>query len=122
MDRAKKVLLTYGDFRSEYPEKARLARPDYVEGIPPLPDFFTVMRYIRAFDTLHRLNKLSPNEVAICEKTIVESISYMLRTQEWGAMNRSDPPGRNPGLGRPGPARPQRRGRLGHAEKSPGRR
>ncbi len=89
IERARKVLLTYADFRAEYPEKARQSRPDYEKGVPPLPDFFTVMRYIRAFDTLHRLKKLSPAEEAVCENTIVESVSYMIRTQEWGAMNRS---------------------------------
>ncbi|MBN1939632.1 MAG: hypothetical protein JW843_08600 [Candidatus Aminicenantes bacterium] len=89
IDRAKNVLLTYADFRAEYPEKARLGRPDYAEGVPPLPDFFTVMRYIRAYDTLHRLKKLSPDEAAVCEKTIIESVNYMVRTQEWGAMNRA---------------------------------
>jgi len=29
-------------------------------GVPALPDFFTIMRYIRAFDTLRRLGRLSP--------------------------------------------------------------
>ena len=49
--RAKKVLLTYGDFREMYPEYAIRRRTDYAEGTPVLPDFFTVMRYIRAYDT-----------------------------------------------------------------------
>jgi hypothetical protein len=88
-DRAKKVLLTYGDYRSEFPDFARKARTDYADGIPPLPDFFTVMRYIRAYETLHRLNRLTPAENTACEKIIAESVSYMLRTQEWGTMNRA---------------------------------
>jgi hypothetical protein len=88
-DRAKKVLLTYGDYRSEFPDFARKARADYADGIPPLPDFFTVMRYTRAYETLHRRNKLTPAENTVCEKIISESVSYMLRTQEWGTMNRS---------------------------------
>lgn len=86
--RAKKVLLTYGDFRSLFPESARKFRFDYEDGVPPLPDFFTVMRYIRAYDTLHRLNQLTPDENARAETVIAESVTYMLRTQEWGAMNR----------------------------------
>ena len=87
--RAKKVLLTYGDYRSEFPDSARKLRYDYDDAVPALPDFFTVMRYIRAYDTLHRLQQLSPAENAKCEALIAESIGYMLRTQEWGAMNRS---------------------------------
>jgi hypothetical protein len=86
--RAKKVLLTYGDFRAEFPESARKARFDYEDGVPGLPDFFTVMRYIRAYDTLHRLGQLTPAENAVAESVIADSIAYMLRTQEWGAMNR----------------------------------
>jgi len=37
--RSKKILLTYADHRSAYPEWARKKRPDYEEGIPVLPDF-----------------------------------------------------------------------------------
>jgi hypothetical protein len=116
-DRAKKVLLTYGDYRSEFPDFARKARADYADGIPPLPDFFTVMRYVRAYETLHRLNRLTSAENAVCEKIISESVSYMLRTQEWGTMNRSVLRAENLAS----PPTPRRRG-LGDAEKSSGRR
>lgn len=88
-ERAKKVLLTYGDFRTAFPEWAKKIRADYEDSIPPLPDFFTVMRYIRAFDTLNRLGRLSPAERATAETIITESVTYMLRTQEWGPMNRA---------------------------------
>jgi hypothetical protein len=88
-ERAKKVLLTYGDFRTAFPEWAKKIRTDYEDTIPPLPDFFTVMRYIRAFDTLRRLGRLSPVERTTAEMNISESIAYMLRTQEWGPMNRA---------------------------------
>jgi len=88
-DRAKKVLLTYGDFRTMFPEWAKKIRTDYEDSIPPLPDFFTVMRYIRAFDTLNRLGRLTPAEREKAETIITESMTYMLRTQEWGPMNRS---------------------------------
>jgi len=87
--RAKKVLTTYGDFRANFPDWARKIRLDYEDGVPALPDFFTVMRYIRAYDTLHRLNQLSPEENAKVETVIAESMAYMLRTQEWGPMNRA---------------------------------
>jgi len=88
-ERAKKVVLTYGDYRSVFPDWARKARFDYEDGVPALPDFFTTARYIRAYDVLHRLGRLSPAENAMAEGTIAESIHYLLRTQEWGAMNRA---------------------------------
>ncbi|HUT07236.1 MAG TPA: hypothetical protein VMY15_00190, partial [Candidatus Latescibacteria bacterium] len=60
--RAKGVLLTYGDYRSAYPESSVKLRPDYKDGVPALPDFFTAMRYIRTYDALRRLGRLSPAE------------------------------------------------------------
>jgi hypothetical protein len=87
--RAKRVLLTYGDFRSAYPEAARTKRADYEDGVPVLPDFFTAMRYIQAYDILHRRGALSPAEAAKIEADIAQSMEYLLRSQEWGPMNRS---------------------------------
>jgi hypothetical protein len=87
--RAKDVLLTYGDFRSAYPESSIKLRSDYADGVPALSDFFTIMRYIRAFDTLRRLGRLSPAEVRTASDLIAGSMRYLLRTAEWGPMNRS---------------------------------
>ena len=88
-ERAKKVLLTYGDFRALYPDWARAKRADYADGVPSLPDFFTVMRYIRAYEILRRLGNLSPTETKKIEGEIAHSMDYILRSQEWGPMNRS---------------------------------
>lgn len=88
-DRARQILLSYGDYRSAYPEYAARERPDYEDGVPALPDFFTVMRYIRAFDTLHRLDQLSDRDVGSIEELIAHSMEYLLRSAEWGTMNRT---------------------------------
>ncbi len=88
-DRAKKVLLTYGDFRNMYPDWAKARRADYADGVPVLPDFFTAMRCIRAYDILNRLGKLSRSEAQKIETNIGQSMEYLLRTQEWGPMNRA---------------------------------
>jgi hypothetical protein len=87
--RAKEVLLTYGDFRSAYPESSIKLRSDYADGVPALPDFFTAMRFIRTFDTLRRLGRLSAAEEAKAADLIAGSMRYLLRTAEWGPMNRS---------------------------------
>ena len=87
--RAKEVLLTYGDYRSAYPESSIKLRSDYADGVPALPDFFTVMRYIRTFDTLRRLGRLSPADIKVASDLIAGSMRYLLRTAEWGPMNRS---------------------------------
>jgi hypothetical protein len=88
-ERAKKILLEYGDFRSQFPEAFAKKRPEYSAGVPALGDFFVAMRYVRAFETLHRLGKLSAEETARCEELIAQSVNFLLRTAEWGAMNRS---------------------------------
>lgn len=88
-ERAKHVLLTYGDYRSQFPASAAKARPDYANGVPALPDFFVVMRFLRAYDTLHRLGQLTPAEAAAVESVAAHSIDYLLQTSEWGAMNRA---------------------------------
>ena len=88
-ERARDILLTYGDYRKAFPEWAAKKRPDYDHGVPALPDFFVVMRYLRAYDALHRLGRLSPPEVAAIEEMVGHSIDYLLQTSEWGTMNRT---------------------------------
>ncbi|MBN2408791.1 MAG: hypothetical protein JXE07_03560 [Candidatus Aminicenantes bacterium] len=87
--RAKKVLLTYGDYRSVFPDRAKAKRPDYEDGVPALPDFFTLMRYIRAYDVLRRGGVLTRDEDNTIQGEIAHSLEYLLRTQEWGPMNRA---------------------------------
>lgn len=88
-DRAKQILLTYGDYRRQFPEAVARRRPDYGHGVPALPDFFVVMRYLRAFESLHRLGQLTPAEAATAEGLAAHSIEYLLQTSEWGTMNRT---------------------------------
>ena len=88
-DRARAILVTYGDYRSAFPDSAIKKRPDYDHGVPALPDFFVVMRYLRAYDTLHRLGKFSAAEAATIEEMVGHSIDYLLQTSEWGTMNRT---------------------------------
>jgi hypothetical protein len=87
--RAKKILLTYGDYRSAYPDWAKARRADYEDGVPALPDFFTIMRYIRAYDVLRRAGALTPAEDKMIQAEIAHSLEYLLRSQEWGPMNRA---------------------------------
>jgi hypothetical protein len=88
-DRARTILTTYGDYRSIFPEWAAKKRPDYDHGVPALPDFFVVMRYLRAYDILHRMGKLTPAEVTKIEEMVGHTIEYLLQTSEWGTMNRT---------------------------------
>ncbi|MGM0465676.1 MAG: hypothetical protein ACQERH_04505 [Acidobacteriota bacterium] len=87
--RSKKVLLTYDEFTQAYPRWAVEKRPDYDDKPPCLPDFFTAMRYIRSYALLKDLDVLSIQEKQKIEENIAESMKYLLRSQEWGPMNRA---------------------------------
>ena len=87
-ERAKKILLEHGDYRKYYPESAIKKRTEYADGLPALPDFFTTMRYTRPYVTLKRHGIFTDKEQQKIEKIIAHSTDYILRTQEWGAMNR----------------------------------
>ncbi|MCD6333001.1 MAG: hypothetical protein J7L89_06985 [Bacteroidales bacterium] len=87
--RAKKILLTYGDYRSAFTVKGSRRQADYADGIPVLPDFFSAMRYLRAYDILKTKNLFTPAETQKIDDQIAHSLRFILRTQEWGPMNRS---------------------------------
>jgi len=87
-NRAKKVILNYGDFAKVYTDKVTELRIDYEEGVPPLPSIFTTMRYLRPYDFLKRKGFINKAEQHKIEDWIEQSMKYSLRTQEWGAMNR----------------------------------
>ncbi|MFC1564782.1 hypothetical protein ACFL6G_07580 [candidate division KSB1 bacterium] len=88
-ERAKHVLITYGDYKTEYPKEAEERRPDYVDGVPALPDFFTTMRYIRPYEILKKHGLLNSSQRQKIESVIAHSLNYLMQTQEWGAMNRT---------------------------------
>jgi hypothetical protein len=88
-ERAKTILLKYAGYTKYYPESAAKARPDYTEGTPALPDFFTTMRYIKPFEILKRKGFLTSDETGELTKVIIHNINYLLQAQEWGAMNRA---------------------------------
>ena len=87
-DRAKKILLTYGDFSQAFTERVNELRADYEDGVTPLPSIFTTMRYLRPYETLKRLGILNKAEQNKIENWIAQSMKHLLRTQEWGTMNR----------------------------------
>jgi hypothetical protein len=87
--RVRDLLLGYGDYRSIYPGASIERRADYADGVPALPDFFTVMRYIRAYDAIRASNLLDDADRKRIEDLVAHSLAYLLRTQEWGPMNRA---------------------------------
>ena len=88
-ERATSILLKYDGYTRYFPDSVSRVRPDYSEGTPALPDFFTTMRYIRPFEILKRKGVLTQDETEKMKKVIVHNMNYLLQAQEWGAMNRA---------------------------------
>lgn len=88
-DRARKLLVGYGDYKTAYPKSFALKRPEYEKGLPALPNFFTAPSYIRAYRLLKDEDVLTKKDKEIIEQNIAESADFILRTQEWGPMNRA---------------------------------
>lgn len=87
-ERAKHVLLTYDRFAEEFPREAAARWIEYRDGVPALPNFFTSMRYMRAYERLKRHGLFSKSERKRIEGIIAQAADHVIRTQEWGAMNR----------------------------------
>ena len=87
--RAREILLAYEGYRDEYPKWAADKRPDYTQGTPALPDFFTAQRFIRPYEILKEGGFFSEAENNQLSDVIAQSMNYLLQSQEWGAMNRA---------------------------------
>ncbi|MCK5821298.1 MAG: hypothetical protein KAH17_05415 [Bacteroidales bacterium] len=88
-ERAKAILLAYDGYKAIFPEWAIAKRPDYTEGVPALPDFFTAQRFLRPYEILKNNGFLSDEDVSQLELVISQSMNYLLQSQERGAMNRA---------------------------------
>lgn len=89
LERAKRLLLDYGKYRDAYPAEFYQTRPEYEGELPALPNVFTFGKYVHAFRLLEKHRALSPAERAVIAKNIAGSADYVVRFQEWGAMNRA---------------------------------
>jgi hypothetical protein len=88
-DRAKQLLIEYGEYKKAYPVNYFRKRLEYAKGLPALPNIFLAPSYMRAYRLLKDENVLSSSEKAIVERNIAESADFLLNFQEWGPMNRA---------------------------------
>ncbi len=87
-DIARKCLVEYGDFKKYYPDNFWNERPGYEDGLPPLPDFFMVPKYVEAYGILKDTKVLSKKDKEVITDIIARSCNTQMRNFEWGAMNR----------------------------------
>ena len=89
LERARGLLVNYGEYKKAYPPDYVKSRPEFANGLPALPNIFSFPKYLRAYDVLKRAGVLSRSERTIIEQNIAESADFMIGFQEWGPMNRA---------------------------------
>lgn len=89
LNRAKRLLLEFGSFRSAYPAGYAQTREEYGGVIPAVPNIFYFGKYCHAYAVLQKHATLTAAERAVIDENIAGSADYLVRFQEWGAMNRA---------------------------------
>jgi hypothetical protein len=89
LDRAKAMLVGYGEYKKAYPKSYTARRPEYAKGLPALPNIFLSPSYIRGYRLLKDEHVFTSAERSIIEQSIAESADFLISFQEWGPMNRA---------------------------------
>ena len=89
LDKLQTILWEYGRYRLGFPLDSFQWRVEYQGGLPAIPSFFALPKYIHAYVILSRHRQLDTGVSKTIENFIAESADFMLTTQEWGPMNRA---------------------------------
>jgi len=86
---AVKWLVAEPGYLERFPESMRHFRPDYVDGVPPLTNFFEFPYYIGGYLLVKDSPSLTAAERRTIESSIAASANYVFKFPEWGPMNRA---------------------------------
>ncbi|NNE34100.1 MAG: hypothetical protein HKN13_02620, partial [Rhodothermales bacterium] len=89
LDRAKALLLYFGEYRNFYPDDYHLTKDEYPGKLPAIPNIFPFGKYVQAYESLSQHDRLTASEREILEDALSESADYLVNFQEWGPMNRA---------------------------------
>ncbi|MCG6987539.1 MAG: hypothetical protein LJF06_05120 [Gemmatimonadetes bacterium] len=84
-----KWLVAEPTYLKYFPESMRHFRPDYVDGVPPLTNFFEAPYYIGAYLLVKDSPSMTAADRRTIENSISESLNYIFKYPEWGPMNRA---------------------------------
>lgn len=87
--RARERLVTYRQFTDAFPSVPAARRPEYADGLPPIPNFFVLPHYIRAYQGITSSGVLSDADHRTIQQIVADSVSAVFRFPEWGAHNRT---------------------------------
>ncbi len=78
LDRAKELLLYYGNYRDAYPADFHLTKAEYGDRLPTIPNIFSFSKYVQAYEALKRNDRLTPEEDAVLVGALSESADFLV--------------------------------------------
>jgi hypothetical protein len=88
-ERARDILVSFGDLREVYPKEYQAKRAEYRDGIPAISNFFIMPAYARAYLRLQKSGVLDARSREKIERDLAFSLDHIFYFPEWGAHNRA---------------------------------
>ena len=88
-EKARDILVTFGDLREVYPKEYQAKRIEYREGIPAISNFFIMPAYARSYLRLKESGVLDAKAREKIERELAFSLDHIFYFPEWGAHNRA---------------------------------
>ena len=88
-EKARDILVSFGDLRDVYPKEYQAKRVEYREGIPAISNFFIMPAYARAYLRLQKSGVLDAKSREKIERDLAFSLDHIFYFPEWGAHNRA---------------------------------
>jgi hypothetical protein len=88
-EKARDILVTFGDLREIYPKEYQSKRIEYREGIPAISNFFIMPAYARSYLRLKESGVFNSKAREKIERELAFSLDHIFYFPEWGAHNRA---------------------------------
>src|SRR5262245_4757462 len=88
-EKARDILVPFGDLRETYPKEIRDKRAEYRNGIPAISNFFIMPPYARAYMRIRESGAIDANSKEKIERDLAFSLDHIFYFPEWGAHNRA---------------------------------
>ena len=88
-EKARDILVAFGDLREVYPKEYQSKRIEYREGIPAISNFFIMPAYARSYLRLKESGVLDSKAREKIERELAFSLDHIFYFPEWGAHNRA---------------------------------
>ena len=86
---AREHLVNYRQFTGYYPKDYHTTRPEYHQGLPPVPSMFALWQYVKSYQWIQESPCLADSDRRATESIVADSMPAFLHFPEWGAHNRT---------------------------------